>query len=79
MRPRPEQARCWRCNRFVDCKAPILCLECHAREVAKVHAHDTPTTPEVPTEGAYQPPAIRLHRPSSSGKRIIKKAEPLGG
>lgn len=66
-------AKCWRCGHKVPTRCSTLCNECHRKEMKKIHARDTPTTPEVSTVGRYEPPLERLRRPTSSGRRVIRK------
>lgn len=68
--------KCSRCPAETGYKATVMCPECHAKEVARVHAHDTPDAPDVPVEG-YQPPPSRSVRPGSDGRRVIRKPNPM--
>lgn len=65
--------RCWKCPAETGSQSSVLCHDCHAKEVAKVHDHDTETTQEVePLGGKYIIPPSRATRPTSSGRRVIK-------
>lgn len=70
---------CWRCWTELPGKASRLCQDCHEAERAKVHAHDTPDVPEVSVLGNYEIPPERRVFPHSSGRRIVRKSEPLVG
>ena len=71
--------RCWRCQKPVPYRASALCSDCHIVEMERVHAHDTPDAPEFEIVGEYQPPLERASRPHSSGRRVIRKSEPMAG
>ena len=69
----PGNGHCWRCGVPVDCKANVLCLDCHQREIARVHARDTPDVPEVRLFcPPYHPPPERFRRPNSYGRRVFR-------
>lgn len=73
--------RCWRCWEGIPGKSDRLCPECHEREVAKVHQHDTTDdyldTSGVAYSGSFPPERFRL--PHSAGRRVVRKSEPLAG
>lgn len=78
--PKPDETvRCWRCQKIVPWKVSRLCDDCHPKEVTKVHAHDTPDVPEVAVLGKYVVPYERRVRPHSSGRRVVRKSEPMAG
>lgn len=55
----------------------VMCPACHAAEAARVHARDTPTTPEVPV-AHYQPPPERCVRPNADGRRVFRHEQAQG-
>ncbi len=72
-----SNSKCWRCGSDVQCKAPILCPECHKKEVEKVHKYEEPEFPKVEDLVKYVPPPERLHRPTSSGRRVIRDSKTM--
>lgn len=57
----------------------LCCPECHAERVRAAHARDTADDfDQTLVRGPYHPPFERHVRPSASGRRVIRKAEPLG-
>jgi len=61
--------RCYKCPTETGSIASILCPECHAKEVARIHKHDTPTTPELEKLPRYVPV---MSRPNARGRRRMK-------
>lgn len=65
-------AKCWRCRVQVNSRASILCPECHAAEVAKVHARATPPAPKFVDVVKWEP-LPRMWRINRDG-RVIRKS-----
>jgi hypothetical protein len=73
-------ARCPDCFAPVEGRASKCCPACHARRVARVHARDTADDYDPsPEDGRYHPPYERHVRPSASGRRVVRKSEPMAG
>lgn len=70
-------AKCWKCGVEVVSKATVLCPACHAVEVEKVHARDTPPSPDWKPVCRYEPPVIRLRRPGSRGRRVLRNEKSI--
>lgn len=74
-------AHCWKCWKWLLGRCDRLCPECYAAEVELVHRHDT-VDEYIEVTGAYTvacfPPG-RFRAPHSSGRRVIRKSEPMGG
>ncbi len=51
-----------------------MCPACHAKEVARIHAHDTPDIPELSGLPKYTPVGSR---PTAKGKRRFKNEKAL--
>ena len=64
--------KCSKCPVETGSPASIMCPDCHAKEVARVHAHDTPDVPSVPDLRPYGLPMFMWNRPHSSGRRIFR-------
>lgn len=68
--------KCSKCPKETGSTASIMCPECHAAAVAKVHAHDTPTTPELTGLPKYAPEWLR--GPHPRGRRCFKNEKGQG-
>ena len=80
---------CHRVHGFADTRdaekldiLTLCCPECHAERVRRIHALETSDGDgydQSPVDGKYQPPYERHVRPSSSGRRVVRKSEPMAG
>lgn len=59
----------------------ICCRECHAKRIQRLHRHDSPPDgyDQTPIDGKYCLPVGRCIRPNASGRRVIRKPEPMAG
>lgn len=66
--------KCSKCpNEVPGTVATVMCPDCHAKEMARVHARDTTDDyTDSLLVGPYQPPPERYVRPNSSGRRVFK-------
>jgi hypothetical protein len=65
--------KCSKCPAEVPTRASIMCPPCHAAEVARVHARDTPPAPDYEHTGRYEPPPYKVQRGRQG--RVIRKAD----